>query len=555
MKSMGRRVSLSLCAAALFVAGLPEPARAASYLPLSDEELARRAPIIVRAQVIAQEIRLEIIQGQDFPSTLTSFRVIEVLKGQIAADTFRLELAGGQIGEIASWIPGTPEFAPDAEVILFLAPVPWHASDFSFTEFGLSKFDILEDAGHRRFAVRPVFEPEEDDIVSKREPEPRTPVLHGPGRGPGPERVETAASAGAGVSGPRRFRDADSFLDALRSAGAGGEFPRVEYKAPEGDLRTPGGGIRPFWVNIGGTENGTNNLFRWFFDTGDSPDAKVVTSGTQTGLANDDPNCGTDYGCDVTNAVTKWTTVASTSVHYSQSSGTGIVTVNLDVASHATDWTTPLDCMSGGVIGLGGPGESFGPHTFKGDSNYFAPRSGDVWMRQITGGCYSARTFRAGVLHEMGHTLGLGHPDQEASIHSVICPISTCTAVMTSTIPVGKPDTPQPDDIAGIQWYYGTGAAPTANFSFSPTSPNTGQLVSFTDTSTGSPTSWAWNFGDSASGAANTSMLKNPTHTFASRGSYTVTLTATNSSGSNQIAKQVSICRRCTRVVPFRPPA
>jgi len=35
----------------------------------------------------------------------------------------------------------------------------------------------------------------------------------------------------------------------------------------------------------------------------------------------------------------------------------------------------------------------------------------------------------------------------------------------------------------------------------------------------------SWNFGDPASGAANTSTLQNPTHTFASAGSYTVTLT------------------------------
>jgi hypothetical protein len=55
-----------------------------------------------------------------------------------------------------------------------------------------------------------------------------------------------------------------------------------------------------------------------------------------------------------------------------------------------------------------------------------------------------------------------------------------------------------------------------------------GSTVQFTDTSTGSPTSWLWNFGDST-----TSTLQNPTKTYSSPGTYTVTLTATNAGGSD----------------------
>ncbi len=42
---------------------------------------------------------------------------------------------------------------------------------------------------------------------------------------------------------------------------------------------------------------------------------------------------------------------------------------------------------------------------------------------------------------------------------------------------------------------------------------------------------WQWNFGDPASGAANTSVLKNPKHKFSAAGTYTVTLTALSSVG------------------------
>jgi PKD repeat protein len=57
--------------------------------------------------------------------------------------------------------------------------------------------------------------------------------------------------------------------------------------------------------------------------------------------------------------------------------------------------------------------------------------------------------------------------------------------------------------------------------------------VQFIDSSTNTPTSWVWSFGD-----GNTSTLENPSHTYVSAGSYTVTLTATNAGGSNTITRE-----------------
>ncbi len=99
--------------------------------------------------------------------------------------------------------------------------------------------------------------------------------------------------------------------------------------------------------------------------------------------------------------------------------------------------------------------------------------------------------------------------------------------------------------------------APAADFSASPTGLFAGSPVLFVDSSGNSPTSWAWNFGDPASGAANTSTSKNPRHTYAAPGVYTVTLIVTNSVGSNLITHTVTIsaggpCKRCSRVTPFR---
>ncbi|WP_162197322.1 PKD domain-containing protein [Methanosarcina mazei] len=77
--------------------------------------------------------------------------------------------------------------------------------------------------------------------------------------------------------------------------------------------------------------------------------------------------------------------------------------------------------------------------------------------------------------------------------------------------------------------YITTGANVTiqklaANFSSNVTSGNTPLNVSFTDTSTGVPVKWNWNFGDETAN----STFQNPTHTYETAGVYTVTLTVTD---------------------------
>jgi PKD repeat protein len=69
---------------------------------------------------------------------------------------------------------------------------------------------------------------------------------------------------------------------------------------------------------------------------------------------------------------------------------------------------------------------------------------------------------------------------------------------------------------------------PTAGFSADPTSGDAPLAVSFTDSSTGNPTSWSWDFGDGT-----TSPAQNPNHTYATPGTYTVSLTASNLGGSD----------------------
>jgi YVTN family beta-propeller protein len=86
---------------------------------------------------------------------------------------------------------------------------------------------------------------------------------------------------------------------------------------------------------------------------------------------------------------------------------------------------------------------------------------------------------------------------------------------------------------------------PVASFSSNANSGNAPLSVTFTDTSTGSPTSWKWNFGDGTY-----STVQNPTHIYSTAGKYTVTLTASNTAGSNTIAKSNYITVTGTSQVP-----
>jgi PKD repeat protein len=73
---------------------------------------------------------------------------------------------------------------------------------------------------------------------------------------------------------------------------------------------------------------------------------------------------------------------------------------------------------------------------------------------------------------------------------------------------------------------------PVASFAVNATSGTIPCGVQFIDTSTNSPASWTWSFGDGG-----TSTEQNPSHEYTSAGSYSVTLIATNSAGSDTVTK------------------
>lgn len=91
-------------------------------------------------------------------------------------------------------------------------------------------------------------------------------------------------------------------------------------------------------------------------------------------------------------------------------------------------------------------------------------------------------------------------------------------------------------DEVGNRTVKGVYKTPVADFNASSTSAVDTLAVSFTDQTTGNPTTWLWDFGDGAASAQ-----QNASHTYRNYGTtplvFTVTLTASNPSGANTATK------------------
>ncbi|MFZ5517544.1 MAG: PKD domain-containing protein [Candidatus Zhuqueibacterota bacterium] len=100
------------------------------------------------------------------------------------------------------------------------------------------------------------------------------------------------------------------------------------------------------------------------------------------------------------------------------------------------------------------------------------------------------------------------------------------TVALTVTGPAGS------DTETKTNYITVTVAAPVAAFSGTPTSGTVPLTVNFTDASTGSVSSWSWNFGDGGMSTA-----QNPSHQYTTAGTYTVSLTVTGPGGSDTETK------------------
>jgi hypothetical protein len=418
-------LSLLVCAPAAF---------ATTIIQISDGELYRRADVIVHGTVTSSTVG-EDAQGR--PETITVVSPMEVVKGALSGN-LTLHQLGGQLPDGRSFkIWGRPEYRLGSEVLVFA--IARLEGDYQTAELMLGKFEVYKDQQNRRFAI-PDFERGVYDGV----------VIY---RG-------TADPSAAGS------RDLDQFVSFLRGGASSVEPTRV---APVGQLTPVDGSsgkfhIQPNWGNM------NDQLWRW----NNAATAVWMREGTanMTGGGN----------AEAIAAMATWTNHPNSTINYTD--GTSSNFVHLSAASSPCGWNT---CFPGsGVIGCGGPNGG-GTNVFRGET-YNTITGGEVWLRcYMTFDQVGSILTQAVLTHELGHTLGLGHSDQNVSVHDV-CRGDESVAIMHSSVP--NRTTLGTDDSDAVRWLYGDGgnsctaANPPTLVSISPTSGFYGGGVTVTFTGT-----------------------------------------------------------------------
>jgi PKD repeat protein len=159
-------------------------------------------------------------------------------------------------------------------------------------------------------------------------------------------------------------------------------------------------------------------------------------------------------------------------------------------------------------------------------------------LQDFTGNGNLLRVLHA---HELGHNFNCLH-DPAGCSNFIMCPtVSTATQWSTSSINAANSAIAARNGAGGCLSPCGGGGGntpPIADFSWSPSPACTGQQIQFTNTSTGTFTTVAWQF---PSGTPSSSNINNPVVTWNTPGIFTVRITVNGPNGSSTITQPVTI--------------
>jgi hypothetical protein len=380
----------------LVVVVLAASAQAIVYIVPSDRDLVNNAQAIVIGTAVASHPELTATGGI---VTVADLRIESVLKGAVSEDSIRIVEPGGFMSDRAVMIPGSPRFEQGTRYLLLLEKSP--AGEWRTSGFQLGQFEFITDLRGRRYLLRGADE-----------------SIFGLDARDGSEYVD-------------HFRSADSFENFVRTLAVNPEAPaRDDYIVDRSEVllaSTPTlqpqrklvpipnftlpdylltGNFR--WQN-GGTATWHYCCAGQYPTTGGVNAASAATSGAQGWNGQGSIN----YTMGAENTKTGGLNVPD---------GSNVILFN--------DPNNELGCCPGAVA-IGGISATSGSYMLSDGLTYNNTVEGDVVVNKNSNlpGFLSQSLLIALLKHEIGHSLGFRHSDQNASSNGPCVAPSPCAPV------------------------------------------------------------------------------------------------------------------------------
>lgn len=396
---------------------------ATTYVVPSDRFEIERSSAIIVGRVLRSHVEQVPEGGLE---TVTDVALEEAIKGD-PGFLVQVHVPGGVLGEDASLLPGAPSFNDGERVLLFL----YRRGDGSFAinDLQLGAFHFV----HERF-VR-----DESELVGW-DPD-------------GQVHVE-------------RPRAAERFLDYVRGVTRGdvvsegyfvSQTSTAKVKAVSNAAFTATSYMLQYTGGVGSRWNVFPGAVNW--NQGNSETGALGSGTPQITAAFSAWNAGGAHYVLAGAA-------ANTKGFLDAADGVNNIVFEKDLTSSGVQ---PFSCTSGGVLGMGGmhkAGFGAAAHVFHGET-FATTLEADVSMNQGIANCTTSQLapgeFATVITHELGHTLGFRHSDQNRLLNAACSTDATLecssTALMNHILVSGLNGHLQQWDKAALDAVYGSGPA------------------------------------------------------------------------------------------------
>jgi hypothetical protein len=413
----------------LFVAAIAAQSFAITYIVPPDRFEIERANAIVVGPVLGSHV-----ESSKFGiETVTRIALEEAIKGATGT-VVEVHEPGGALDGVTRFVPGAPTFVDGERVLLLL----YQRDDGSYTVSDLA-------LGSFRFA-------KDDELLVRDE-----------------SAIEGWDAHGAPHHEP--LRSAGRFVDYVRGV-VRGEVVSEDYIVPK-IAATRSEAVHPAASSF----TATSYLLSYSGGLGTRWDG-FPGGPVSWNQGNSESGALGSGTAEITAAFSSWNAGGINYVLGSQSpnskgfldafDGTNNIVFEKNLTSGGVQ---PFNCASGGAIGMGGmthAGFGANTHVYRGET-FATTQEADVSMNQGLSGCTLSQVprelFKSAIVHELGHTLGFRHSNQNRTLTAACStdPTLDCNgaAIMNQFLASGLDGKLQTWDNAALAAVYASGPSCT----------------------------------------------------------------------------------------------